>query len=389
MSQNQQSNNKRKITDNRKFKIWGNTIRTIIIFSVLMVIYSIVFRDSNIFSLMNGVMNDLSVFYSNIPIYKHWVSPLSRHELYNDFHSVIDEGIISSTSINDKWIEFYFKCFFESIPLFIGMLLVFSPVKKSIVYKYYGEVRGEVEILRNKLINETSPERQTKIMMKINNIFYPLIVKRYRGQIDYDAMKHMREIILSEGQSELRKQDRRENIEDIIERNKKFLDSYTFRLYENIDKYILEDENYIINSDGVKLNRELFFPTLDKEVSIEEFKRYCKVVMYFYLAKLNANFKMYQYSECIEDLPHEIRILCKWIGSEQVPSVEEIFVKTKYGTSKKYSEIYYRGYRMLKYMGIHHSHCELQLFGEPKREGVKEVHRLKGIEELYKISRYK
>jgi len=127
------------------------------------------------------------------------------------------------------------------------------------------------------------------------------------------------------------------------------------------------------------VNRELYFPSLKKEVTCEELISYYQTLLLFNLAKANGNFSMYNFTRKLE-VPMEIKIMAKYLyGTVAIDKVLLINTKREIKNdsfinkikqklnietdtyeyleeSEDYAEIYYRIYRYKKYRGMGFEH---------------------------------
>lgn len=291
----------------------------------------------------NNLMRFISYCLNELPIYNKYTQYFNRYTYFQNYQYNINQGLIISGNINRKYIDFMGKLFFELLPFFFSawfFMPKFSPMSdnfkdynKQLKWRNLKAIPNPIRELEATIANEgTNGEK----LEEFNPYEVEVMKNLYMG-------------------SDMYKNIYKDDVEGYKGKVPGLYDIYEERLRVNMEKYLFEESNLIYNEEfGKKINRELYFPSIKREVSFEELFRYYQYALKFLFAKQSKNFSMHDYTINL-DCPREIKKLCKWMVGRNAPGI--IFVPDNPNVpireaKMKPSELYYRIYRIRNYIGM-------------------------------------
>lgn len=285
----------------------------------------------------------ISKILNSIPIYNNYTQYFKRYYLYENYEYTINQGLLNSNSLNNYFIDYWGKTFFEFLPFLLSSIF-FMPLS-SHIKNYYINYNDQIGY-RN-MIPEKDPEQSLIDIIETEGT-----VGEDKEHFNPKEIEKMKDLYVKNNFYKKRYSSKEHQFNSDVPG---LLKLYEEKLMINMKRYLYEESNYFINPETKKsTNKELYFPSLGKEVTFEELYAYYRYTMLFMFAKQCKNFSMHSYTINL-DVPREIKKMCKWMVGRNAPGI--VFVPDDPNVpimqrKMKPAKLYYRIYKVKFYIGM-------------------------------------
>lgn len=297
---------------------------SVLIYAFLFIVDSVIFN--NFFTMyINKTIYYISYVLNNIPIYDYYTQYFNRAFQYENYEYYINQGLLTGSSINIQFFNYYRKFFFEFLPIYISIFFMFSSLY---------EINIWFDDYNNKLkFRSLKPIRNPK--ETIQKIIDGMGIKDKKSlEKRYSTIEKLKEGIANAHKTQ------------------------EAMLINNIDKHIYDKDNYFLHKGkNTVFNRELYYPSIGKEISVDKLKEIYSYFLLFKIAKTYTNFPLKKFTTTL-DIPEERKSLLTWISSKSTPRYRNA-VNEK-GKIEIY-ELYYKIHRINKYLGLKYEYMSKYL----------------------------
>lgn len=293
--------------------------------------------------------------YSNIPFFGDKIGFLNIENFYKTYGFNIDKGVWDR-NINLHYFDFMIQFFILTIPLIVATWMIAFSTK----------IKIKVNEKEAETIDEKQYENYTKNLPNMKETKNPL--KKLETFILSDGTQMKDSIDMKDIKKEAGLETYMKLIENVTLKRKYkgfemngAIENIKSHIKKSVYKNINDRENiYYEPRLGRVTNRELYFPSINQEVSMDQLISYYQMLLMFNLAKSHGNFSVYSLSRVI-DAPDEIKRMAKNLYGNL--SVKNIMYKVQTGSNKSnyfftYSEIFYRVYRYKRHCGFSYKHLQ-------------------------------
>ena len=334
-------------------------------------------------------LNSISEELNFLPIYSSYANRIEAYVYYYDNSYVINKSVFT-----EEFLNFYLKIMFETLPFFVIFLLFlpkFIHVKSDYENYFYGQLTwrnlkpiDKAQFRLESIIKSEGTFGEDKSMFADKEIdsMANLYNKRGLGDNQYvegllgnyksklknnlfayiDSIEKLRKKLKTQKEWDLffkKAINENENLtEHLYLPNLSFYD-FDKDMDENekeriFDFYCWDNHFKFIQELGKSISKEMYIPSINKEVSKEELLKGYEVVLLFWMAKQTKNFSMHDYTVNL-NVPLEFKIMSKWVAGRNAPA--SINVSTNPNVPRReartrISEIYYRIYHFKEYLNL-------------------------------------
>jgi hypothetical protein len=345
-------------------------------------------NSQNIIQVYNEFMHSFSKELNYMPVYKEYANYFKAYFYYENYAYPINQGFYEK-----KFWLFWFMTVLEALPFFIVYFLFlpnFSKTKDSF-FEY------EKQLKWRSLKNEPNPisEMEKMIftegthgepsdtysmdevyqMMELykerpyyDNMKVEGLYSLYKSKLQLNLLRYCKSLIkLREEYNNQQDWDNffkksindNKNLNQFLflanlngkeweedktkEEKEELFEMYKF---ENHFRYVQELKSFV--------SKELYIPSLNKELPMEELLKYYEYIVIFWMAKQTKNFPMYDYTVNI-DMPIEFKIVAKWTSGRNAPGKINVPTNTnvpRRDSGTRNADIYYRIFRFKEYIGV-------------------------------------